>query len=240
MNGNGIAVLNGDDECLAIWRQQAGDRLCIHFGFKSGADVRGNWQPRLDGGDLTIESPWGRIQIRLHLMGSHNALNALAAAAACLALDIEPEAIAAGLASVQPVAGRLQSRSGIGGAHIIDDTYNANPSSLAAALDTLAAMPGKKLLVLGDMAELGDEADAWHGWAGQAARAAGVVALFAVGNLARLAAESFGDGAYHLTDSQSLVRALLPRLRPDMNVLVKGSRCMAMERIVAELLHHNH
>ncbi len=240
MNGNGIAVLNGDDECLASWRQQAGDRLCIHFGFKSGADVRGNWQPRLDGGDLTIESLWGRIQIRLQLMGRHNALNALAAAAACLALDIEPDAIAAGLASVQPVAGRLQSRSGIGGAHIIDDTYNANPSSLAAALDTLAALPGKKLLVLGDMAELGDEADAWHGWAGKAARAAGVVALFAVGNLARLAAESFGDGAYHLTDSQALVRALLPRLRPDMNVLVKGSRCMAMERIVTELLHHNH
>jgi UDP-N-acetylmuramoyl-tripeptide--D-alanyl-D-alanine ligase len=240
MNDNGIAVLNGDDECLAIWRQQANDRLCIHFGFKSGADVRGNWQPRLDGGDLTIESPWGRIQTRLHLMGSHNALNALAAAAACLALDIEPEKIATGLASLQPVAGRLQSRSGIGGARIIDDTYNANPSSLAAALDTLAAMPGKKLLVLGDMAELGDEADAWHGWAGQFARAAGVVALFAVGNLARHAAESFGEGAHHLTDSQSLVRALLPRLRPDVNVLVKGSRCMAMERIVAELLHHNH
>lgn len=240
MNGNGIAVLNGDDECLAIWRQQANDRLCIHFGFKSGADVRGNWQPRLDGGDLTIESPWGRIQTSLHLMGSHNALNALAAAAACLALDIEPDAIAAGLASVQPVAGRLQSLSGIGGAHIIDDTYNANPSSLVAALDTLAAMPGKKLLVLGDMSELGEEADAWHGWAGQAARAAGVMALFAVGNMARLAAESFGEGAHYLTDSQALVRALLPRLRPGVNVLVKGSHCMAMERIVAELLPHNH
>jgi len=104
----------------------------------------------------------------------------------------------------------------------------------------LAAMPGKKLLVLGDMAELGDEADAWHGWAGQAARAAGVVALFTVGKLTRLAAESFGEGAYHLADSQSLARALLPRLRPDVNILVKGSRCMAMERIVTELLHHNH
>jgi len=239
MNDNGIAVLNGDDECLKIWRQQANDRLCIHFGFKSGADVRGNWQPRLDGGDLTIESPWGRIQTRLQLMGSHNALNALAAAAACLALDIEADAVAAGLASVQPVAGRLQSRSGIGGARIIDDTYNANPSSLAATLDTLAAMPGKKILVLSDMAELGDEADAWHGWAGRAARAAGVVELFAVGNLARLAAESFGEGAHYLTDSQSLVRALLPRLRPDVNVLIKSSRCMAMERIVTELLHHN-
>ncbi len=237
MNGNGITVLNGDDECLAIWRQQAGGRPCLRFGFNPDVEVRGSWQPRFDGGDLTIESPWGRIQTRLHLMGSHNALNALAAAAACLALDIEADAVAAGLESVQPVAGRLQSRSGIGGAHIIDDTYNANPSSLAAALDTLAMMPGKNLLVLGDMAELGDEADAWHSWAGQSARATGVVALFAVGNLARLAAESFGEGAQYLTDSQALVKVLLPRLRPDVNVLVKGSRCMAMENIVSELLH---
>ena len=239
MNDNGIAVLNGDDECLAIWRQQADDRLCIHFGFKSGADVRGNWQPRLDGCDLTIESPWGRIQTRLHLMGSHNALNALAAAAACLALDIEPDAIAAGLASVQPVAGRLQSRSGIGGAHIIDDTYNANPSSLAAALDTLAAMPGKKLLVLGDMAELGDDGETWHIGAGKVARIMGVEEVFTIGELAGLAAASFGEGAQHLADEQALIETLFPRLKAGVNVLVKGSRCMAMENIVSELLHPN-
>jgi UDP-N-acetylmuramoyl-tripeptide--D-alanyl-D-alanine ligase len=236
MDSNGIAVLNGDDECLAIWRQQAGDRLCIHFGFKSGVDVRGNWQPLLDGGLLTIESPWGRIQTCLSLMGRHNALNALAAAAACLVLDIEPEEIAAGLAAVRPVAGRLQSRLGAGGARIIDDTYNANPSSLAAALETLATMPGKKLLVLGDMAELGDDADTWHAWVGQAARAAGIVELFAMGKLAGIAAESFGDGAHHLTDDQALVKALLPRLRSGVTVLVKGSRFMTMESIVAELL----
>ena len=239
MDSNGIAVLNGDDECLAIWRQQAGDRLCLHFGFKSGVDVRGNWQPRFDGGDLTIESPWGRIQTRLRLMGRHNALNALAAAAACLVLDIEPEAIAEGLAFVHPVAGRLQFRLGAGGARIIDDTYNANPSSLAAALETLASMQGKKLLVLGDMAELGDEADTWHSWAGQAARTAGVIELFAMGDLARLAAESFGDGAHHLTDHQALVKALLPKLGRGVIVLVKGSRCMAMESIVAELGHRS-
>lgn len=123
MDSNGITVLNGDDECLAIWRQQAGDRLCLHFGFRSGVDVRGNWLSRFDGGDLTIESPWGRIQTRLRLMGRHNALNALAAAAACLVLDIEPEAIAAGLAAVRPVAGRLQFRLGAGGAYIIDDPF---------------------------------------------------------------------------------------------------------------------
>lgn len=239
MAGNGIAVLNGDDECLAIWRQQAGDRLCLHFGFKSGVDVRGNWQPRFDGGDLTIESPWGRIQTRLQLTGRHNALNALAAAAACLVLDIEPEAIAVGLAVVRPVAGRLQFRLGACGAYIIDDTYNANPSSLAAALETLATMSGKKLLVLGDMAELGDEADTWHSWAGQAACAAGVVELFTIGDLAHLAAESFGLGAHHLTGDQALVEALLPRLQRGVTVLVKGSRCMTMESLVEELMHRN-
>ena len=108
----------------------------------------------------------GRIQTRLQLMGKHNALNALAAAAACLVLDIEPEAIAASLAVVRPVAGRLQFRLGAGGAYIIDDTYNANPSSLVAALETWATRPGIKLLVLGDMAELGDDEDTWHAWVG--------------------------------------------------------------------------
>lgn len=239
MDGNGIAVLNGDDECLPVWRQQAEDRLCLHFGFNPGVDVRGNWQPQSDGGDLTIESPWGRIQTHLRLMGRHNALNAVAAAAACLVLDIEPEVVAAGLAAAQPVAGRLQFRLGAGGARIIDDTYNANPSSLAAALETLATMSGKKILVLGDMAELGDEADIWHAWAGQAAQAAGVVELFSVGDLARLAAESFGLGAHHLADNRALVKALLPKLRRGVIVLIKGSRCMAMENIVSELGHRS-
>jgi UDP-N-acetylmuramoyl-tripeptide--D-alanyl-D-alanine ligase len=240
MDGNGIAVLNGDDECLEIWRKRTYDRLCIHFGFKSGVDVRGNWKSRLDGGDLTIESLWGRIKIRLHLMGSHNALNAMAAVAACLALDIEPDAITAGLESVQPIAGRLQSRFGAGGAHIIDDTYNGNPSSLAVALDTLATMPGKKILVLGDMAELGNDADTWHIWAGKVARMMGIDEVFTIGELASLATASFGEGAQHLHDKHALVEALFPWLKSGVNILVKGSRCMGMERVVEELLHHNY
>lgn len=240
MTGNGIAVLNGDDECLEIWRKRTNDRLCIHFGFKSGVDVRGNWKPRLDGGDLTIESLWGRIKIRLHLMGSHNALNALAATAVCLVLDIEPDAIAAGLESVRPVAGRLQPRSGIGGACIMDDTYNANPSSLAAALNTLTTLPGKKILVLGDMAELGNDSDTWHNWAGKVARMMGVKEVFTIGDLAGLAAASFGEGAQHFPDKHALVEALFPQLKSGVNILVKGSRCMGMERVVEELLHHNY
>lgn len=197
MKNSGIAVLNSDDECLPIWQQQVGTRTQIRFGFKRQADVRGDWLPRLDDGSLSIDSPWGHIDTRLHLMGQHNAMNALAAATACLTLGIDKEMVAAGLAAMRPVGGRLQSRLGAGGARIIDDTYNANPSSLSAALETLASIPGKKILVLGDMAELGDEAVKWHVWAGQAARATGISQLFTVGKLSGLAYESFGEGGQH-------------------------------------------
>jgi UDP-N-acetylmuramoyl-tripeptide--D-alanyl-D-alanine ligase len=173
-------------------------------------------------------------------MGSHNALNALAATAVCLVLDIEPDAIAAGLESVRPVAGRLQPRSGIGGACIMDDTYNANPSSLAAALNTLTTLPGKKILVLGDMAELGNDSDTWHNWAGKVARMMGVEEVFTIGDLAGLATASFGEGAQHFPDKHALVEALFPQLKSGVNILVKGSRCMGMERVVEELLHHSY
>ncbi|MFZ4702555.1 MAG: glutamate ligase domain-containing protein [Candidatus Methylumidiphilus sp.] len=185
---------------------------------------------------MTIESPWGRIETSLRLRGRHNALNALAAAAACLALGIEPPSIAEGLTAMSPVAGSLEFRQGAGGAIIINDAYNANTSSLAAALETLTELPGERILVLGDMAELGDEADVWHRWAGQAAHAAGIRGLFAISKLAHLAAESFGEAACHLPDGQSLAEALRPHLRPSVTILVKGSRCMEMENIVGALL----
>lgn len=235
MLDNGIAVLNGDDDCLAIWRQQAADRPCLSFGFNSGVDVRGRWRSGPEGNQLTIDSPWGRIETRLYLLGKHNALNALAAAAVCLSLGVEPGMIEAGLQTARPVVGRLQSRSGAGGAHILDDTYNANPSSLTAALETLAALPGKKILVLGDMAELGSEAETWHRHAGRMARLMGIEELFTIGDLANYAAASFGKGGQHLADGRTLVETLLPRLHADVTVLVKGSRCMAMENIVSQL-----
>lgn len=235
MERNGIAILNDDDECLPIWQRQAGTHSQIRFGFKPHADVFGTWQPSLDGDLLTIESPWGRIDTRLQLIGQHNALNALAAATVCLALGIDAEMVAAGLAAMRPVNGRLQSRLAIGGARIIDDTYNANPSSLSAALEAMASMTGTKILVLGDMAELGDQALEWHRWAGQAARDAGISRLFTLGELAGLAYESFGEGGEHFADMPQLIAALHLQLKPGVTVLVKGSRCMAMENIVSEL-----
>lgn len=235
MPGNGMAVLNGDDDCLAIWHQQAADRRCLSFGFNPGVDVRGHWLFGSDGNQLTIDSPWGRIETRLYLMGKHNALNALAAAAVCLSQGVEPGMIEAGLGTARPVVGRLQSRSGASGAHIIDDTYNANPSSLSAALETLAVMPGKKILVLGDMAELGSDGETWHLWAGRMARLMGVEELFTMGDLAANAVASFGIGAQHLADGRALVETLRPQLHAGVTVLVKGSRCMAMENIVSQL-----
>lgn len=235
MNSHGIAVLNGDDSCLSIWQQQAANLNCLSFGFNSAVDVRGSWLPGMDGNQLHIDSPWGRIESRFYLMGKHNALNALAAAAVCLSQGIEPRMIEAALKSARPVSGRLQSLIGWGGAHIINDTYNANPSSLLAALETLVTFPNKKLLVLGDMAELGDDANTWHLWAGRMARLMGVDELFTIGDLSAKATASFGKAAYHFEDESELVTALLPKLDPGVTVLVKGSRCMAMENIVAQL-----
>lgn len=232
MTSNGIAVLNGDDSCLAIWQQQAANLSCLRFGFNSTADVRGYW---LAGNQLKIDSPWGRIESRFYLMGKHNALNALAAAAVCLSQGVDPIMIEAGLSAAQPVTGRLQSVIGLGGAHIINDTYNANPSSLLAALETLVTFSGKKLLVLGDMAELGDDAKTWHQWAGRMARLMGIDQLLTIGELSAEAAASFGKEAEHFEDDSELVSALLPRLDAGVTVLVKGSRCMAMENIVSQL-----
>lgn len=235
MSSNGTIVLNGDDDCLTIWQQQTADQRCLSFGFNPGVDVRGHWRSGPEGNQLTIDSPWGRMETCLYLMGKHNAMNALAAAAVCLSLGVEPGRIEAGLRTAGPVAGRLQSRSGAGGSHIIDDTYNANPSSLAAALETLAALPGKKILVLGDMAELGSDAETWHRHAGRMARLMGVEELFTMGDLAAYAAASFGKGGHHLADGRSLVQTLRPRLHTGVIVLVKGSRCMTMENIVLQL-----
>ena len=236
MNSKGTAIINADDPCLSIWLSQLGKRPYLKFGFNSGADVQGHWHPQIHGGELTIASPWGQIHCQLNLIGKHNALNALAAASTCLMMGVRPETIAAGLAAVNPINGRLQSHLSKSGALIIDDTYNANPSSLIAALETLSAMAGKKILVLGDMAELGDEAESWHTQAGYIARSAGVDLLFCIGHMAHFAARSFGLGGMHFHQPEALISALQPELGDGINVLLKGSRCMGLEKIVAKLL----
>jgi UDP-N-acetylmuramoyl-tripeptide--D-alanyl-D-alanine ligase len=162
-------------------------------------------------------------------------MNALAAAAAAIALNISSAQIAAGLENLQAVAGRLVQVRGLAGSVLLDDTYNANPGSLAAALQVLIAMPGRPWLVLGDMGELGSQAVELHAEAGRQARAHGVERLYTVGDLSRHAAEAFGAGAWHFPDMDSLIARLQQDIGAGVVVLIKGSRSSRMERAVAAL-----
>ena len=171
----------------------------------------------------------------LALAGRHNVYNALAAAAAAMAAGATLAEVASGLGAVRAVPGRLQFRPLAAGAWLIDDTYNANPSSARAALEVLAELPGRRWLVLGDMAELGQHAAASHREMGTLARTLGVERLYTFGPLAALAAESFGAGAEAHTDMAALVRALGAALPGEVRLLVKGSRVNRLERLVAAL-----
>ena len=233
MPADRCAVLNADDPCFPIWKKQAGNRPIIRFGLDCpDAEVHGEWKPLPTGGMLSISSPWGDLSVELAVMGRHNGLNALAAAAATLVLGISTQAIKEGLIRMRPISGRLQVLTGLKGSRIIDDSYNANPSSLDAALQILTEMAGEKVLVLGDMGEMGDTAGHWHAWAGRRARESGVNLLFACGDLSRIAVEAFGQGALHFESSEALAVALRKCLHDRLTVLVKGSRFMRMERVV--------
>ncbi|HYN60201.1 MAG TPA: cyanophycin synthetase, partial [Rubrivivax sp.] len=172
----------------------------------------------------------------LHAPGLHNLRNALAATAAAVALQVPPALIAAGLEKFSGVAGRLQRRTALHGALVIDDSYNANPASLRAAMQVLVQAPGKRILVLGDMGELGIEAARMHAEMGAEARELGVNKLFALGELSSYAVKEFGAGAQHFQHIEGLLDALKAELGKDCTVLVKGSRFMKMERIVKELV----
>jgi len=232
---DGIAVINADDAFAGFWRGLAADRRVVTFGLEAGADVGGRWQAGDLHTRLVITLPGAEVETRLALPGRHNVMNALAAAAAAWALGAAPEDIAAGLAAVAPVPGRLRLLRGPAGMRILDDTYNANPGSLAAALDVMASLPGRHWLALGDMAELGGAADALHAEAGRLARARRVERLFAVGPQAGAAARAFGAGAEHLVNKAALAEAVARAAAPDVVLLVKGSRSMHMEEVVARL-----
>jgi UDP-N-acetylmuramoyl-tripeptide--D-alanyl-D-alanine ligase len=235
----GTAVINADDRFAAFWKALAAPRRVITFGVRNGADVFA-LPPEEDDGDgsqtFRLHTPVGQSVVRLPLAGQHNVVNALAAAAVGCALEVPLESIKGGLESVRSVKGRLQLVRAYSGGRLIDDTYNANPASLESGLQALVRFPGRKLLVLGDMAELGPEARHWHAKAGQVARELGVTGLFAVGDLSRDAVTAFGDGADHFSDVDTLVVAILPLLSSETVVLVKGSRCMRMERVVDALM----
>lgn len=226
----GTAVINVDDPKAGLWIGLAGSHPMISFGLENSSDVRGRWQA---GKPLKVTTQQGEMIVNLHLEGRHNAMNALAATAAALAVGTSVADIKAGLESMLPVAGRLQWKQGMSGARILDDSYNANPASLNAALDVLAACQGERYLALGDMAELGSQAAHYHEQAGKQARADGVQQLYATGEHTRHTVAAFGDNAHHFPVQDELISRLKKDLHENVTLLVKGSRSAHMERVVA-------
>jgi UDP-N-acetylmuramoyl-tripeptide--D-alanyl-D-alanine ligase len=230
-----VCIINADDAFAGLWTSMASPRRIISFGLSAAAEVTANWSGDISGSDVELMTPAGTASLRLALPGRHNVMNALAATAAGLALDIALEDIVSGLAAVRPVGGRWQARPGIHGAQLIDDTYNANPASLQVALDLLSETDAETWLVLGDMGELGEEGKQLHRKVGKSARQARIRQLFALGKLAEEAAEAFGEGAETFADMEALIARLKELVRTGVIVLVKGSRAMRMERVLEAL-----
>ncbi|MGH8460229.1 MAG: UDP-N-acetylmuramoyl-tripeptide--D-alanyl-D-alanine ligase [Stenotrophobium sp.] len=237
--GHGIAVINADDAYAPLWREMARPAAMINFGFSEQADVRAlNLEslPAAGGSRFELLAPGGRQAVSLPLPGQHNVSNALAAAACAVALGMDLHDIAAGLARVQSAQGRVNWKVTPQGARLLDDSYNANPSSLRAGMELLATLPGQRWLVLGDMAELGSDAPRLHAEAGAIARDLGLDRVYALGALAGAAAKAFGAGGSTFENHEALANALRPHLNTNVALLVKGSRSARMERVVAALV----
>lgn len=236
---DGVAVINVDDCYAGLWRRLAGGRKVLTFGLGPGADFTArNITERVDDDPqirFTLMSPKGEVPINLTLAGRHNVTNALAAAAAAIAAGASLDDVRKGLRCMSAVDGRMALLRGAANCRVIDDTYNANPGSMRAALDFLTGLEGLPWAILGDMGELGEQSHELHAEVGDYARSVGVEKLFVVGRLGRVLADHFGTGAESFSDIASLIDAVRPRLSDDVNVLVKGSRSMGMERVVAGL-----
>jgi UDP-N-acetylmuramoyl-tripeptide--D-alanyl-D-alanine ligase len=233
---DGIAIVNADDDYAGLWRRLAAPRTVLTFGLERPADVSADYTLDPQGSTIRLHTPQGGITMRLSLLGRHNVMNALAAGSAAVAAGASLADIQAGLEKLKAVSGRLEVKRGVRGARVLDDTYNANPGSLAAGIEVLRAAGGERLLVLGDMGELGPTAADIHRRVGELAKRVGIERLYAVGELSREAVAAFGEGARHFGSHEELVTDLRQVLHAGMTVLVKGSRLMKMERVVAGIV----
>ena len=237
LEADGIAVLNLDDKAFAIWKARAAGRQVLTFALSNvSADFYASDLDRDARGcpAFILHSPEGEERVQLNLLGTHNVANALASAAAAHALGVSLSGIVAGLGAVQPVKGRTVAQLASNGMRVIDDTYNANPTSMCAAVDILAGFSGRTVLVLGDIGELGEWAEQGHRDVGEYARGK-VCALYAVGPLMAHAVNAFGEQAWHFSTQAELIRALEAEQDKNTTILIKGSRSAAMENIVAAL-----
>lgn len=233
----GKAVLNLDDKAFPIWQARAGQHAVLTFSLDNAvADFHSSARHSDARGcpSFTLHGPEGEVFVQLNLLGTHNVLNALAAAAAAQALGVTLAGIQTGLNAVQPVKGRTVAQLALNGARVIDDTYNANPTSMCAAIDILAGFSGRTVLVLGDIGELGAWAEAGHRQVGEYA-VGKVDALYAVGPLMRHAVTAFGAQGQHFANQADLIAALAAEQGSNTTILIKGSRSAAMENIVVAL-----
>ena len=228
----GTAIINADDVFANLWKNLASKHQQATFGLKAKADVTAKYELHAASSDLELIAPNGTVKFTLPAPGLHNVSNALAAASAALALNVLLENIATGLSNFAGVKGRLQTKQGFAGAKVIDDTYNANPMSMKAAIDVLKASAGQRIFVMGDMAELGADAASMHAEIGAYAKTAGIEKFYALGELTKNAVTSFGANAMHFETIEALAESLKNMMNAETTVLVKGSRSMRMERVV--------
>jgi UDP-N-acetylmuramoyl-tripeptide--D-alanyl-D-alanine ligase len=243
---DGVAVINADDDYAPFWgevidrRNAEGASIVLRdFGLRAPAAITAHFRTDSQRSVVEVETPGGATSFELHALGRHNVENALAAIAAATAAGAGLAAVRNGLATFRPLSGRLETKGAAAGVAVIDDTYNANPDSVRAAIAVLARAGGARWLVLGDMGEVGDQGIAFHREIGEYARAAGIDRLLTTGELAAHAVASFGPGGEHFDDVDALIAATGAKLRGEdtarVTLLVKGSRFMRMERVVAAL-----
>jgi UDP-N-acetylmuramoyl-tripeptide--D-alanyl-D-alanine ligase len=237
---SGVAVINADDKYAPLWRDTRSADQAFTFGFEQPADFMAHKVKASgdQGGfriDFDLVTPFGTKAATLGLGGLHNLRNALGAAAVAAAAGATLDDLVAGLAHVRAVAGRLELKPALNGAFLVDDSYNANPSSLKAGLDAFKSFGGARWLILGDMMELGDSADELHAEVGRYAKQAGISQLFAIGKRSHFAVEAFGKGARWFADMDALIAEARSSLAPGIAVLIKGSRSNRLERVTNAL-----
>ena len=234
---DGTAIINADDPHAEFFRERAAARKTLSFGIQQPADVRGTMGDAAFGSHLELSAAAGQVQVTLRIAGRHNAMNALAAAAAALAAGVPLPVVGRGLAAFVPVAGRLAKSMLPNGAVVLDDTYNANPDSVRAAIDVLHGIGGRRVLVLGRMAEVGEQGPAFHREVGAYARQCAIDTLYTLGPETAAAALAFGAGAETFADVAAVIEATRAIAVAGTTVLVKGSRSARMERVVHALVN---
>ncbi len=232
---DGVAIVNADDALAPLFRERAGGRRVVEFGLEAPAAVSARHTLRHLSSEISLSTPAGTALATLSIPGLHSVRNALAAAAAAHAAGVPPAASGAGLCAFRPYNRRLQVKAGPEGSTLIDDSYNANPDSVRAAIDVLAAAPGRTVLVFGDMGEVGEQGPDFHVEIGRYAKERGIWRLLALGEASVHTAAAFGEGARHYATIEDLLVALRKLLDAETTVLVKGSRFMQMFRVVAAL-----